>query len=252
MKVDPGDPSNLEKIHTREAIDERIASDTQHSYVGDGVLGAVDGTVTTFAIIAGAAGAGLSSGIAVVLGVANVLADAVSMAASNFLKARSDHETLSRFRKIESMHIDMVPEAEREEIEAIFRNKGFEGVALEEAVRIITSDRERWINTMLTEEWGLQLHPPSPRKAALTTFVAFLLAGSVPLLPLFANLKGSATDVFLQSSLLTAICFLGIGFVRGKVTKEENPHRSALETLLIGGVAAVLAYVVGRLLEGLA
>ena len=83
----------LAELHSEEAIAARLAGATRHSYLGDFVLGAVDGAVTTFAIVAGAAGAGLSSGVAIVLGLANVLADGFSMAAGNFLKAKADHQT---------------------------------------------------------------------------------------------------------------------------------------------------------------
>src|SRR5688572_7955123 len=100
--------------HTPEAIARRLARATSHSYLGDFVLGAVDGAVTTFAIVAGSAGAGLSAGIVLVLGLANLLADGFSMAAGNFLRARSEHQVLDRFRRMEERHIDEIPEGERE------------------------------------------------------------------------------------------------------------------------------------------
>ena len=239
---------DLDRMHTPEAIAERINASSEQSYMGDFVLGAVDGTVTTFAIVAGATGAGLSATIAVVLGLANIAADAFSMAASNFLKTRSDHQSLDRFRRIEESHIERVPDAEREEIRQIFEGKGFEGELLEEIVKVITSDRKRWVDTMLTEEWGLRLENPSAMRAAVTTFVAFALAGMVPLLPLLlSDLIGSA-DVFLVSVFLTGLSFIGIGWLQGKVT-DQSPMRNALETLLIGSVAAALAYIVGAMLH---
>ena len=141
----------LARLHTEEAISERITAATQHSYLGDFVLGSVDGAVTTFAIVAGAAGAGLSSGVAIVLGLANVSADGSSMAAGNYLKARADKQTIERFRAMEERHIDGIPEGEREEIRQIFAGKGFDGEMLEEVVHIITQDRKQWVDTMLTE-----------------------------------------------------------------------------------------------------
>ncbi|MFT5522160.1 MAG: VIT1/CCC1 family predicted Fe2+/Mn2+ transporter, partial [Pirellulaceae bacterium] len=166
----------LLQLHTDEAIAHRLSAKT-HSYLGDFILGAVDGAVTTFAIVAGAAGAGLSSGVAVVLGVANVLADGFSMAAGNYLKARADHQTVDHCRRIEAMHIERVPDGEREEVRQIFRNKGFEGELLERVVTVITNDRDLWINTMLIEELGLQLEPPHPVRAAASTMFAFVIAG---------------------------------------------------------------------------
>jgi len=249
---DPGNPQYLHEMHTDAAIAERIAGAAQHSYLGDFVLGAVDGTVTTFAIVAGTAGAGLSGGIALLLGIANVLADGLSMAASNYLKTKAEHENLARFRRIESMHIDKMPTAEKQEIREIYAQKGFDGEILNQIVDVISSDRTRWIDTMLTEEWGLQLSPPNSIKAAGVTFVAFVLAGVVPLLPLFFYLEGSSQEAFLISSAMTAITFFGIGYARGVISQEKTPVVLALETLLIGGAAALTAFLVGGWLDHLA
>ena len=247
----PHDHSELQRAHTQEAIAERIQAAAHHSYLGDFVLGAVDGAVTTFAIVAGAAGAELSSGVALVLGAANVLADGFSMAASNFLKARSDQELVDRFRRMEEMHIDRIPDAEREEIRQIFAAKGFEGSMLDKIVETITNDRQRWVDTMLTEEWGLRLSSPIPWRAGAITFIAFVIAGLVPLLPLIPAIRQPADRSFVISSVLTGITFFVIGYIRGK-TVEHNPWRTGLETVLIGGSAAALAYLVGKWLHSLA
>jgi len=238
-------------MHTREAIAERIGSQKQQSYVGDFVLGAVDGTVTTFAIVAGAAGAGLPAGVAIVLGFANVAADGFSMAVSNYLKAKADRQTVEQFRTMEEMHIDEVPDAEREEIRQIFAAKGFEGELLEEVVKVITADRQRWVDTMLTDEWGLQIETPSPVLAALATFVAFIAAGLVPLAPLLLTSFLAGQQVFAASAVLTAATFFAIGVAGGHVAGRPRIW-AGFETLLVGGGAASLAYIVGAWLRGFA
>jgi VIT1/CCC1 family predicted Fe2+/Mn2+ transporter len=240
---------HLHLAHTPEAIAGRLSAAKRHHYLGDFVLGAVDGAVTTFAVVAGATGANLSCGVALVLGLANVFADGFSMAVGNFLRARSDLQLLARYRQQEEMHIEQFPEGEREEIRQIFQSKGFNGETLENVVRVITEDRRQWVDTMLTEEWGLQLEPPLPWRAGLATFVAFLLAGFVPLAPLFFRLQGPASDLFLISAVLTACTFFLIGLLRGRVVNEQ-PLWSGVETLFIGGSAATVAYLVGWLLEG--
>jgi VIT1/CCC1 family predicted Fe2+/Mn2+ transporter len=247
LGVDPSahsSPAHLHAQHTPEAIAARLAAATDHSYAGDAVLGAIDGTVTTFAIVAGATGAGLQPGIALVLGLANVLADGFSMAVSNYLRAKADLQVVEHARQVEESHIERIPDGEREEIRQIFVRKGFEGDLLDAAVDVITRDRRRWVDTMLMEELGLRLDPPRPLRAALTTFFAFLVAGLLPLAPLLAS------HAFLGSAMATAATFFGIGVVKG-VTLRTGWLRGGIETLFIGGCAAVLAYAVGHATRGL-
>lgn len=234
----------LEHQHTPEAIAARLAGATEHSYLRDFVYGAMDGTVTTFAVVAGAAGAGLPSGITIILGMANLLADGFSMAAGNYIGTKADSQIVERGRRQEERHIDLAPEGEREEIRQIFAAKGFEGDLLEQIVETITHDRRRWVNTMLTEELGLQLDSPAPLRAAISTFVAFFVAGLVPLVPFFLPTDWTATQRFAISAIATAGTFLGIGLAKGYAVRR-SPLASGLETLAIGGAAAALAYVVG-------
>ncbi len=239
----------LEQSHTREAIVARLEAATEHSYLGDFVLGGIDGAVTTFAIVAGSAGAGLSPGVAIVLGISNIFADGFSMAVSNYLSTKSEHDLLERARRREELHIAHHPEGEREEVRQIFRAKGFEGELLESITDTITQEKVRWVDTMLTEEFGLRLEPASPSRAASATFTAFVVAGLIPLLPLFFS-GLSAGETFAWSSLATGVTFALIGAAKGKVS-ERPVLRSATETLLIGACAAGLAYVVGVVLREL-
>ena len=250
MHMPDNKPSELEAEHTAEAIARRLAAANTHSYLGDVVLGAVDGTVTTFAVVCGVAGAGLSTGVAIVLGLANILADGFSMAVSNYLRADSDRQLVARARKTEERHIAEHPEGEREEIRQIFHAKGFSGELLEETVRTITADQERWIDTMITEELGLQLQPASPARAAWATFIAFMAAGFVPLFPLFFSSLLEQQAIFLASAVGTAATFIIIGIFKGRVAQRPILG-SALETLGIGGIAAILAYLAGISLKGL-
>jgi VIT1/CCC1 family predicted Fe2+/Mn2+ transporter len=247
MPPSPG--PNLAAEHTPRAIARRLKAATRHSYLGDVVLGAVDGTVTTFAVVAGVAGAGLKGEVAVILGLANLLADGFSMAAGNYLSSKSQREVVARAREIEERHIDEIPEGEREEIRQIFAGKGFDGGMLEGIVKVITNDRRRWVDTMITEELGLQLDTPAPWRAALSTFAAFVVVGMVPLVPFLLPMGLGPGGIFVSSTAATALSFFVVGSMKGLVVGRWW-LTSGLEILGIGGAAAALAYLVGVLLAG--
>jgi vacuolar iron transporter family protein len=239
--------NSLHAEHEPKAIRLRLLEKPEHSYLGDAVLGGIDGGVTTFAVVAGAAGAGFPGIVVIVLGLANLVADGFSMAASNYLSAKSQREELEQARLTEILHIEQIPHGEREEIRQIFRKKGFAGEALEKIVEVITGNRELWVNTMLTEELGLQLETRRPWKAALATFGAFLFIGFIPLIP-FVLTGLDFPRGFLFSSVMTAMAFSLVGALKGFYL-ERSLWRSAVETLLIGGGAALMAYAMGSWLR---
>ncbi|MEZ4599519.1 MAG: VIT1/CCC1 transporter family protein [Syntrophotaleaceae bacterium] len=237
------DRDKLKQEHHPEQIRERLENNEPHSHLGDAVLGAVDGAVTTFAVVAGAYGAGFDKTVVVVLGFANLLADGFSMAVSNYLGTKSERHRVEKASRTEEKHIDHVPDGEREEVRQIFAGKGFEGETLESVVNTITTDRKLWVETMLTEELGLPLEQPKPYKCALATFGAFLVVGLVPLLP-FVLPSAFPRRMFLVSSIATGVAFFAVGVIKGWVT--DRPWlRSGLETLLTGGAAATLAFMAG-------
>ncbi|MEJ8572918.1 VIT1/CCC1 transporter family protein [Microbaculum marinum] len=233
-----------EHDHSAKAIERRLAHGPTVNYLRDWVYGGIDGAVTTFAIVAGAIGADLSTRVVLILGMANLLADGFSMAAANFSGTRAEIEDYDRLREMEERHVRLFPEGERQEIRQIYRNKGFRGSSLETLVKLITSRRDNWVDTMLTEEHGLALVKRSPVKAAASTFAAFVICGAVPLLPFVLGASSAA----LAATVMTALVFFGIGSLKSHWS-TYSWWRSASETLIIGMVAALLAYLVGRLLE---
>lgn len=248
----PPDAARLRDGHTPAAIAERLARQPAHSYLRDFVYGAIDGTVTTFAVVAGVVGADLSASVIIVLGAANLVADGFSMGIGNYLGTKSQREELGRARRTEEHHIDVVPDGEANEIREIFRQKGFDGELLERIVQVVTSNRQLWVETMLTDEWGLTLTTPVPWRAGLITFVAFVVAGLLPLLPFMVTWSAAESQVaFAWSIALAAIAFFGIGAIKSWFV-GHSWWRSGLETLTLGGGAALLAYSTGALLKSFA
>jgi vacuolar iron transporter family protein len=236
----------MEHEHSIEAIAARLAAGPRQNYLRDWIYGGIDGSVTTFAVVSGVVGARLSPWIILVMGFANLFADGFSMAASNFLGTKAEHEDLKRLEAIEFRHVDLEPEGEREEVRQIFRSKGFAGEDLTRLVDLITSDRTRWVRTMLTEEYGLPQEVRSPWLAAITTFSAFLVCGLVPLLPYMFG----SSDPLLLSMIMTGGVFFTIGSVKSRWSTAAW-WSSGLSTLAVGATAAGLAYTVGLLLTHL-
>ena len=226
---------------------------SKSSYLSDFVYGGIDGSVTTFAVVAGVVGASLSPSIVLILGFANLFADGFSMAVGNYLSTKSKREYIEKIRKAEEVSVRRIPGEEREEIKEIFKEKGFFGRQLEDAVKIITGNKKIWVDTMMKDEFGILEEEKSPIRGALVTFIAFNLIGFIPLLAyvlsyLFLYLR---EQTFLLSIIFTSCAFFIVGSVKGKIV-DKKWYLSGLETLLIGGTAAAIAFLVGFFLKGLA
>ena len=244
------------KIHSDSAKKKHVHNegmkDIEGQYLGEFVYGAIDGTITTFAVVAGATGASLSPGIVVILGFANLLGDGFSMASGNFLSERTQRDYIRKERAREEWEIEHVREGEVEEIREIYEKKGFKGKDLEMAVKIITSDKKIWVDTMMTEELGLLESQKSPWKTAFATYVGFILIGLIPLL---SYVLSYFFDFFRQHTFMIAVimtfaALVSIGIIKRYVTKK-NLVKSIIETLFVGGAAAFMAYYIGYFLEWL-
>ncbi|MBI2185257.1 MAG: VIT1/CCC1 transporter family protein [Thaumarchaeota archaeon] len=224
---------------------------TAGTYIGDMVFGAQDGLVTTFAVVAGSNGAALSSAIILILGLANLIADGVSMATGDYLGTKSELEYARREREYEEWKVDHHPERETEDIRRIYASKGFKGADLEKAVHVITSDKKVWLDTMMLEDLNVVGEGKSPVKTGLAIFAAFVTAGFAPLAVYVADLFFPVgVDKFAASTVSTAITLFTVGAVRTFVTGKRW-WTSAVEMTLVGGFAASTAYLVGYLLRGL-
>lgn len=231
---------------------ERIAQE-QHGgasdvYIGNMVYGGLDGILTTFAVVSGVAGAKLGSGIVLILGMANLLADGFAMAIGAYLSSKSEKEYYQREWQREAWEVEHFPEGERAELYEVYRSHSYSEEDARSLVDIQARDPERWVKAMMINELGMLQDERKPLFSALATLVSFILAGFMPLIVYVLGLfyPISSTESFTVSVILSALTIFGLGVAKVTVTKL-NPFRSGLEMLLVGGLAASVAYVVGAL-----
>jgi VIT1/CCC1 family predicted Fe2+/Mn2+ transporter len=213
----------------------------------DFIYGSIDGAVTTFAIVAGVVGASLSPGIILILGFANLFADGFSMAAANYQASKARNEYIEMKRKQEEWEIENLEDQEKDEIREIYTKKGFKDELLEEIVRIITSRRKVWVDTMMKEELGLIEDEKRPLDSSISTFVGFNMIGLIPLIPFMIFIAMGVdpnSDAFIFSTIFVVSAFFLVGMIKGKIVKKSK-MKSGLYTLIIGGIAAFVAYFIG-------
>ena len=223
-------------------------------YLREIVYGGNDGIVTTFAVVAGFAGAGAEGAatvgsIAVLLfGLANLFADATSMGLGAFLSARSQADVYIATRARELQEIAENPESERKEIYEILRSKSVPDADIEHFADLYLRNPELLADFMMQHEIGM--HDPrdgSPAKDGFATFLSFLFFGAIPLVPYF--LLEPDRTAFHLSVGATFLALVLLGLLRWHVT-AERVTRCVAETVLVGGVCAVVAYIVGMIVGG--
>jgi len=241
--------SRLAHLHHRPEQHHQL----QGRYLKSIVYGGLDGIITTFAVVAGVAGAALSAGIVLVLGLANLIADGLSMAIGDYLSTKAENEYNKAERNREAWEVDNYPEGEKEELIQLYTSKGLSRPDAQTIVDILAKNKEAWVDVMMVEELGIVESNESPAKNGLATFLSFAAFGSVPLIAfVLSKFVGSIRPVaFPLACVLTASTLFALGSLKVKIT-ERNWLLSGLETLLVGGLAALAAYLVGVMLAGLA
>ena len=219
------------------------ASDT----VRDIVIGMSDGLTVPFALAAGLSGAVAATSIVVTAGLAEIAAGSIAMGLGGYLAARSDAEHYASERTREEQEVADKAQVEAEEVSAIFQDYG---LTAEESAPVVAALRQRpgaWIDFMMRFELGLE--KPDPKRAltsALTIAGAYVAGGFIPLAPyIFSH---SAQAALLFSVVLTLVALFVFGYVKGHFTGAA-PLRSAVQTMLIGGVAAAVAFAIAKLIS---
>jgi len=226
---------------------------TQGRYIKSVVYGGLDGIITTFAVVAGVAGAALSAGIVLILGFANLIADGISMAIGDYLSSKSEREYEAAERKREAWEVEHYPDGEKKELVEIYEAKGISRDDAESMVAIIAKNPKAWVDIMMVEELGIVGSDESPLGNALATFFSFAVFGFVPLLTYVVAtfVPVLRANSFPVAAALTGATLFALGAVKVRIT-GKNWFFSGLETFVIGGITAAAAYGVGVLLGGLA
>lgn len=221
------------------------AHSTNGSLIRDVILGGQDGIVNVLGLVLGVASALPSTQIVIISGLAATFAESISMAAVAYTSSRAVSDAYKAEYQREEREVKEVPEVEKDEIREIYRQKGFKGKDLEKIVKVITSDKKVWIDTMMAEELHLYKENESdPWHVALVVGVSSLIGSLIPLLPFFLF---PIQQAVMYALLLATVVLFGGGFVKAKLT-TGNPLRSGLEIAVVGIVAALAGYLIGSFL----
>ena len=212
--------------------------------VRDVVIGMSDGLTVPFALAAGLTGAVAASHLVVTAGMAEIAAGSIAMGLGGYLAARSDAEHYESERRREEHEVAVVPHIEAAEISELFETYGLTPEECAPVVRALEQRPEQWVDFMMKFELGLE--EPEPRRAvtsALTIAGAYIAGGFIPLAPYLVIPE--ARRALTWSIGITLLALVTFGYVKGRFT-GASPGRSALQTLIIGGLAALAAFAIAR------
>jgi VIT1/CCC1 family predicted Fe2+/Mn2+ transporter len=214
--------------------------------VRDVVIGMSDGLTVPFALAAGLSGAAAAINIVVTAGLAEIAAGSIGMGLGGYLAARTDAEHYAAEQAREQQEIVDVPQQEEEEVAQVFGEYGLADEQIGPVVAGIRADQRRWVDFMMRFELGLEAPDPArARQSALTIALSYSAGGLIPLSP-YILLHSLSTALWVSVGL-TLTALLIFGYVKAHFT-GLNPLRGAVQTVLIGGLAAATAFAIARLI----
>ena len=220
---------------------------TSGNFVRDIVIGMSDGLTVPFALAAGLSGAVSSNRLIVIGGLAEIAAGSIAMGLGGYMAARGDAEHYVQEREREEREVIEVPEEEKAEISRIFQSYTVTEQEAAHVVEGLARNPKAWVNFMMKFELGLE--EPDPKRAvtsAATIALAYVAGGFIPLTPYM--IVNTTTKGLMLSAIVT-LAALGIfGFIKGRFT-GTSPVRGALQTVVIGGLAAGAAFILAKLIS---
>lgn len=220
---------------------------TAGEVIRDIVIGMSDGLTVPFALAAGLSGAVANSGLVVTAGVAEIAAGSIAMGLGGYLAARGDAEHYDKERHREWCEVNEMPEEERIEVREIFHKYGLTDVEIQPIIDGLERNHDHWIDFMMKYE--LALEKPDPNRGLISALViaaSYIAGGVIPLMPyMFIN---QAHAALLMSAAVTVLALFVFGYVKGRFTGSK-PMRSAIQTAVVGTLAAVAAFGIARLIS---
>jgi len=217
---------------------------TSSNFVRDVVIGMSDGLTVPFALAAGLSGALSNNRFIVIGGLAEIAAGSIAMGLGGYLAARGDAEHYEQEKAREYREIEEIPEEEKAEVSKVFRNYGLTSEEADPVVEALSKRPDAWVDFMMRFELGLE--EPDPKRAvtsAGTIAASYVAGGLIPLSP-YILLTNSYRGLIV-SAIVTLIALGVFGYIKGKYT-GARAFRSAMQTMLIGGVAAGVAFALAK------
>jgi VIT1/CCC1 family predicted Fe2+/Mn2+ transporter len=217
---------------------------TGSATVRDVVIGMSDGLTVPFALAAGLAGAVSNHWLVVIAGSSEMAAGAIAMGLGGYLAARGDADAYRAELSRERREIAELPDRERAEVAEIFAGYGLEQAELAGAVAAVTAHPSTWLRFMMKEELGLdEPHPGRALRSGMTIGAAYVAGGLVPLMPYFFPI--TVGRALVVSALFSVVALAIFGAVKARYTGLP-PRRGALQTMVLGGLAAGVAFAIAR------
>ncbi|HEY4961772.1 MAG TPA: VIT1/CCC1 transporter family protein [Terriglobales bacterium] len=217
---------------------------TAGEVVRDVVIGMSDGLTVPFALAAGISGAVDSSRLVVIAGMAEIAAGSIAMGLGGYLAARSDAEHYESERLREEREVEEIPDEEAREVQKVFTDYGLTSEESAPVIAALTKKPKEWVDFMMRFELGLE--EPDPKRAvqsAATIAASYIGGGFIPLSPYL--LFHSSREALVWSAVVTLAALAVFGYIKGRFTGSK-PRRSALQTVVIGGLAAGAAFLIAK------
>lgn len=217
---------------------------TSSEVVRDVVIGMSDGLTVPFALAAGLSGAIQQAGIIVTAGLAEIAAGSIAMGLGGYLAAKSDAEHYAAEERREHQEVREIPREEMREVAEIFRGYGMADEQIRPVVEAMSQQPKQWVDFMMRFELGLE--KPDPKRARVSATViatAYIIGGLIPLLPYM--IFHTAHTALILSIVITLAALAVFGLIKGRYT-GARPLRSAMQTTVTGGLAAMAAFLIAR------